>query len=124
MASPKSISNKDSEFRVELKHLRRHFRKLDFFISDLKNAWDLHSQIPTKRIGVFIDVVKEDKLKTWIEDLESTRLLILESVSANLHITPMLLLMIYISVLQGKTPDKLENIDNGVMTLLFCCGCI
>lgn len=34
----------------------------------------------------------------------------------------MLLLMINISVLRDKTPDKLGNIDNGVMTLLFCCS--
>jgi hypothetical protein len=34
----------------------------------------------------------------------------------------MLLLMIYVSVLEDKTPDKLENIDNGVITLLYCCG--
>ena len=69
---------------------------------------------------MFLDVVEEGKFKTWIEDLEPTGLLILES--GSLRITSMLFLMIYESVLQDKTPDKLENIDNGVITLLCCCG--
>ncbi|KUL89113.1 hypothetical protein ZTR_06019 [Talaromyces verruculosus] len=120
IASPNSIPPKDSGYKVELDDLRGGFRQSDFSITDLKEAWNLYSQIPAERIPVFLDVAEEGKFKTWIEDLEATGLLMLES--GSLRITAMLFLMIYVSVLQDKTPDKLEKIDNGVITLLYCCG--